>query len=201
MKWRLILLTLISLSCNSKRNNFHLFASYHKTTKIYIQPFDDLPPTLSSYAISEIKKFFPEVLLLKPVHLPRQSWYEPRNRYRADSLIYWLKNRVNDDEVVIGLTSKDISTTKNGIKDWGVMGLGYRPGKSCIASTFRLSRQNLKHQFFKVAIHELGHTQGLDHCPVKTCFMRDAEGGNPTNEEKEFCQNCRRILLKKGWNL
>ena len=92
-----------------------------------------------------------------------------------------------------------ISTTKNEIKDFGVMGLGFRPGNACVASSFRLSKQNKLDQLFKVAIHELGHTQGLPHCEVKTCFMRDAEGKNQTNDEKEFCSSCKIKLEKKGW--
>lgn len=62
------------------------------------------------------------------------------------------------------------------MKDFGVMGLGYRPGKACVASSFRLNKENLDEQFYKIAIHELGHTQGLSHCPEKMCFMRSAEG-------------------------
>lgn len=42
---------------------------------------------------------------------------------------------------------------------------------------------------------------GLDHCPDKTCLMRDAEGKNTTNEETGFCENCKEFLLDKGWNL
>ncbi|WP_326521356.1 matrixin family metalloprotease [Rhizosphaericola mali] len=101
--------------------------------------------------------------------------------------------------MTLGLTSFDISTTKNSIKDWGVMGLGFEPGKACIASDFRLSSNEKLMQLFKVSIHELGHTQGLKHCKVKSCFMRDAEGRNPTNEEIEFCKTCKHTLISKGW--
>jgi archaemetzincin len=81
------------------------------------------------------------------------------------------------------------------------MGLGFCPGNVCVASTFRLSKKNLKEQFYKVAIHELGHTQGLPHCEDKSCFMRDAEGGNPLNEEHGFCEVCKLFLKSKGWEL
>ena len=93
----------------------------------------------------------------------------------------------------------DISVTKGKVEDFGVMGLGYRPGKSCVASTFRLDKNNRNLQFYKIAIHELGHTQGLKHCPEKHCFMRDAEGGNPTNELSDFCNNCKLVLKSKHW--
>jgi len=77
------------------------------------------------------------------------------------------------------------------------MGLGFCPGKACVASTYRLDKT--ASQLFKVAIHELGHTQGLKHCTVKYCFMQDAKGGNPTNTETDFCPRCKAVLVSKGW--
>ena len=101
-------------------------------------------------------------------------------------------------QVYIGITTVDISASKGDNPDWGVMGLGFRPGKAAVASNFRM---NNKEDFWKVAIHELGHTAGLPHCPVKTCFMRNAHGGNPTAEEKEFCSGCKKTLIDQGWKL
>ncbi|MBK7764266.1 MAG: matrixin family metalloprotease [Bacteroidetes bacterium] len=124
-----------------------------------------------------------------------------KTRYRADSLIHYLSRVTAKGHLTIGLTSKDISTTKNEHADWGVMGLGFCPGKSCIASTFRLKGNNKLEKLYKVAIHELGHTQGLPHCPVKTCLMRDAEGKDHLNEETGFCASCKAVLIKAGWDL
>jgi archaemetzincin len=81
------------------------------------------------------------------------------------------------------------------------MGLGYCPGKSCVASTFRLHGNNRFEKLVKVALHELGHTEGLNHCPEKTCLLRDAEGKDHLNEEKGFCASCKKYLIKKGWEL
>lgn len=39
---------------------------------------------------------------------------------------------------MIGITQKDISTSKGQYADWGIMGLAYRPGNSCVASYYRL---------------------------------------------------------------
>lgn len=52
-------------------------------------------------------------------------------------------------------------------------------------------------QLFK---DELGHTRALLHCAVKYCFMRDAQGQNPTNEETDFCTSCKLFLEVKGWS-
>lgn len=168
---------------------------------IDIQPFDGISDAQVRYVYTELKKIFSAIEIKRSMPLPAAAFYKPRNRYRADSLIHFLSNRAIAGHKVVGLTSKDISTTRNGVADWGIMGLGFCPGKACIASTYRVSKTQTNEQLFKVAIHEMGHTFGLPHCEEKYCFMRDAEGGNPTNDEKEFCTKCRSFLQKQGWVL
>ena len=168
---------------------------------ILIQPFEDVKPKQLAEISENIRKIYPKIKILEPVDFPKNAFYQPRNRYRADSIIKYLRTKTPENCVTLALTNKDISVTKGKVADFGVMGLGYRPGNACVASTFRLNAENKSEQFYKVAIHELGHTQGLKHCPDKTCFMRDAEGKNPTNEEKDFCQNCKKVLRSKHWKI
>lgn len=168
---------------------------------IIIQPLGDFDPGLSQTILKQVRQINAKTYLHRAVALPHAAYYPVRNRYRADSIIRILRNRSGSDTVWIAITHKDISTTKGDIADWGVMGLGFRPGNACVASTFRLSKSKVESQFFKVALHELGHTQGLEHCPEKTCYMRDAEGGNPTDEETGFCPSCKAFLIRKGWQL
>lgn len=170
-----------------------------KAVTLLIQPFQDIKPENLEKVVTGIKKVYPNVEVLEAIAFPENTYYKERNRYRADSIIKFLSGKTKDGFVTIGLTSKDISATKGKIKDFGIMGLGYRPGKACVASMFRLSKENTDDQFYKIAIHELGHTQGLPHCPEKMCFMRDAEGKNPTNEETDFCKKCKTFLINKNW--
>jgi archaemetzincin len=172
-----------------------------KVKTIIVQPLGNVDTKLISAVFKSIKEVNPSTILKPAINIPLSSYYAPRKRYRADIILDYLDNRYQNDTITIGLTSRDISTTKNGVYDWGVMGLGFCPGNVCVASTFRLSKKNLKEQFYKVAIHELGHTQGLPHCEDKSCFMRDAEGGNPLNEEHGFCEVCKLFLKSKGWEL
>ena len=189
------------LTCLTGCNEHSKGMSVHAGRVVLIQPLGEFSPHDLDKVQVGIKKLFPQVLVKAAIPLPRMAWYEPRQRYRADSLIRYLIQFGNADTVVIGMTHHDISTTKGAIKDWGVMGLGFSPGHACVVSTFRLSRVNRSEQFYKVAIHELGHTQGLSHCPERTCFMRDAEGGNPLDEEYDFCTSCKSFLISKGWQL
>ncbi len=187
----------LMISCNALPDKISL----HTPRLIQVQPFKGVTEEETSLVVAELKKVYPFVQLLPVADLPASAYLPARKRYRADSIIEYLDGHTKGNAVTIGLTHKDISTTKNGINDWGIMGLGFRPGKACVASTFRLSKKNRARQFFKVAVHELGHTEGLPHCPEKYCFMRDAKGGNPIEEEKQFCETCTAVLLGKGWIL
>ena len=193
------LVILLFIGCNEKNTEQNLVQE--KPITILIQPFSDMKNEEVKAIANKIKEIYPHIETLKPIDFPENSYYQPRNRYRADSIIKFLSSETENGFVKLGLTSKDISVTKGKNPDFGVMGLGYRPGKACVASTFRLNKNNKDSQFYKVAIHELGHTQGLPHCPEKTCFMRDAEGGNPTDELKEFCKKCKAHLQSKNWKL
>lgn len=192
----LFIILIFALSCSEKKQ---AAVKEKQAITVLVQPFKDLNSESLNFVTSEIKKIYPNVKVLEAIDFPENAYYEERNRYRADSVIKFLNKETKERFVTIGLTSKDISVTKGKIKDFGVMGLGYRPGKACIASKFRLNKKNADEQFFKIAIHELGHTQGLKHCPEKTCFMRDAKGKNHTDEETDFCKKCKTFLINKNW--
>ncbi len=193
MKYLVGLIVLLCIACKTDRQN-------SKERTIVLQPFEYFPESISRNIQKRVQGVNPNVELRKNIPFPKSSYYSLRNRYRADSIIRYLKNQIGENYVIVGLTNKDISTTKNDINDWGVMGLGYRPGNSCVVSTFRLKNKK-EDQFYKVILHELGHTEGLPHCKEKTCFIRDAEGGNPLDEEFHFCKSCSNYLESKGWKL
>ncbi len=142
-----------------------------------------------------------EVKILDRIDLPRRAYYKPRHRYRADKLLDTLRGRGPADAWrVMGLTAVDISTTKAPYDDWGVMGLGEIGGKTSVLSLFRCKKgaRDAAHsaeRLGKVAVHELGHTLGLDHCPRAGCLMEDAKGKVSTVDgEKTFCEVCRKTL-------
>ena len=131
------------------------------------------------------------------------SYYPPRNRYRADSLLNFLESYNHGDiDLVVGLTGKDISCTNETFVDCGIFGLGLMPGHACVVSTYskrlgiNASRALLEERLTKVVLHELGHNLGLDHCNTPNCLMEDAGGTIKTvdREKKEVCPKCSRFL-------
>jgi archaemetzincin len=166
---------------------------------IDLVPFAGTPGIMVKNLFERLKLIFPTITIKDPIPFPATAYYEPRNRYKADSLILFLSGNTPRRHISIGVTNRDISSSNPGVDDWGVIGLSNIPGNACVISSFRLNKSNLADQLFKVAIHELGHTQGLYHCENRSCFMRDAEGKNTTDQEKEFCGKCKEFLTGKGW--
>ncbi|MFT3752457.1 MAG: matrixin family metalloprotease [Paludibacter sp.] len=170
---------------------------------IVVQPFDDLPEGYLGPVIKELRKVYPRVVVQPPIKLPPTALNQSGTRYRADSLIRFLRDYryfIKSGHVTLGLTSKDVSVTRSQISDCCIMGLAFRPGNACIASSFRLKAGNKTRNLFKLALHELGHTQGLHHCSRWTCLMRTTRK-NHFDELKGFCPKCKKTLLKAGWTL
>lgn len=168
MKYSFFILLFGWFSCTNKNGEINTNENTFKVQKvIVIQPLGSFQQKQSQKVFAAIKAINPKVVLNGNIEFSTGSFYKPRNRFRTDSIIKNLKNNIGKDSVIVGLSHFDISTTKNGIKDWGIMGLGYRPGKACVVSDFRLSQKNKNEQFYNLVLHELGHTEGLPHCKVK----------------------------------
>ncbi len=191
-----LLFCVLYFSCENRRE----ISAVQHAERVVLQPFHGFPQQEVNKLLPLLEKILVDVRVAETVKLPSAAFYQPRNRYKADSLLLFLKSH-SDGAIYLGLTDQDISTSKGNIKDWGVMGLSYCPGKASIVSNFRLMKNAHAADLFKVVVHELGHANGLSHCRVKSCFMRDAEGGYPLKEETAFCEDCRKLLIKKGWRL
>ena len=105
---------------------------------------------------------------------------------------------------VLGLTSVDISTTKGKVEDWGILGLASLDGRVGVLSSFRCRRlaknkEQIAHRLGKTAVHELGHTFGLEHCPSAACLMRDGQGSVLTTDgDYDLCATCREKLRTRA---
>lgn len=202
-KWVIVALLLWFLvgACNVDGGGENYSIPQKKSRTIILQPYEGIDQKFTEDIYQRLCVIFSSVQKRNPIPLPSSAFYKARNRYKADTIIKFQQKEVPGNFIMIGITQYDISTSKGEYKDWGVMGLAYRPGNSCVASYYRLPQKDKSSSFFKVVIHELGHAEGLNHCENKTCFMRDAEGKNRTIILTSFCHSCKKTLLAKGWKL
>jgi archaemetzincin len=204
--WKCCLIVLLAFTaCQYKKGRM---ASCKSTqpVKIILQPFEDISPQQIAYLQKELPKWYNASIVIKPaINLPNNAWYQPRKRYISDSLLGFLNKRGRtDEEFIAGITTKDISTQKGNIRNYGIMGQGLCPGNVCIISTHRLARTkeqyaHINARLLKVVIHELGHNFGLPHCPNQSCIMVDAEGKDKLPQEKDLCPKCRSYLSQQGF--
>ncbi len=178
--------------------------------KLYIQPLGAALPQADVEMVKRaLGAFYAlDVQLLPRVPLPKRAYYAPRHRYRAEKLLDFLVARAPDDAFrVLGLTATDISTTKGKVKDWGILGLATIDGRVGVLSSFRCKRKvkratQARERLGKVAVHETGHTFGLEHCPNRGCLMEDAEGSVLTcDREYDLCSECRMKIVRAGYPL
>ena len=207
-----ILLHIILLvSCNSGNTDKPvIFTDKKEIVKnekhsIAILPFKGIDSNLiNELKTGILKQLKVELDILENTSLPDFAFYKPRQRYIADSLLIFLRQKnKNRFEKIIGVTTKDISTRKGDVENWGILGLGTCPGEVCVISTFRAGKDKVSQSVFQrrmttLALHELGHTYGLEHCPVATCLMKDAGGKMNLDDGDSYCEKCRNYLHGKA---
>ena len=175
--------------------------SCNQPKMVYIQPLGHVETAEIDLVKTAVENFYHYKCIVKPaVNLTGDILADSKTRYEANRIL----SKYNSSENLLILTEKDIAVanTERHVKEWGIFGLGYQPGTSCVVSTFRLkpnvSDELFRNRLIKVCLHEIGHNLGLPHCTSddKRCLMRDAKGTIKVVDEAQIflCAQCRQQL-------
>jgi archaemetzincin len=173
--------------------------------KVYLVPIGSgIDPELVHELKVELEKEFKVPFLIgSGFELPRTAYVAPRNQYYSPAILSLLKRRFPEDSTrAIGIVDFDL---------W-VPGLNFIFGEADPAAGVAvISLTRLRQEFYhlspdpelffsralKEAVHEVGHTYGLPHCPDPDCVMHFSNSIADTDRKSaHFCSRCRRSLKK-----
>ena len=173
--------------------------------RIYVLPLNFPDKNLFNTLCNTLEDTFKISVVILNHPLPLEKVKDPiRNQYNSTWILSQLLKEVTEESCkILGVTNLDLFVP---VLTY-VFGEAQLEGKAAVVSSFRLrdelyglpkSPEKLKERLEKEAIHELGHTFSLIHCPNPRCVMYTSTYAEEIDfKSKDFCNSCSAILEKK----
>ncbi len=164
--------------------------------KIGILPIGDVEEKTLQAIKHGLVGVFPKTnaAILEKLHLPEKTLDKIRQQYRSNQILGIIQT--HNDKIsnrVIGVLDVDIFVPGLNF----VFGEAAFPGKAALISLWRLKSEFysdtvnpdlLVDRAVKEAVHEIGHTLGLKHCPHPDCVMHFSNSISDTDKKQRlFC--------------
>jgi archaemetzincin len=171
--------------------------------KIVITPLGDVDKEILNELSTGLKGVFGYAIEIHhPLNVPDRSYAAERNQYNASELLAFLKKiHLKSGEKILGVTGIDLFA--EGLNF--VFGQAEMGGSAAIISLARLQQQFYglppdrkltTKRTLKEAVHELGHTFNLGHCPDPKCVMHFSNNLHDTDIKSfAFCPNCQPKMI------
>jgi archaemetzincin len=143
------------------------------------------------YLVKRLEYLTNNVNILKSLPVPSSAYNPKREQYLAEEFLQFELDEPYDKLLVI--TDVDLYSGNLNF----VFGIAEVLGKRAIISVHRLkdSDELYNDRVLKEAVHELGHTFGLKHCPNPKCVMHFSNCLKDTDiKDWRFCHRCSDLL-------
>jgi archaemetzincin len=149
-----------------------------------------------------LTKIFPDTacsVIDEVLPKPEEAFDKKRNQHSSSSILGQIRVFVSNQEEfhrVLGVVNVDVFAS--GLNY--VFGEAYNPGRAGLVSLWRLRPEFYGEssnsgvfmgRVLKEAVHELGHTLGLPHCPRSSCVMHFSNSIFDTDRKQSLlCSQC-----------
>jgi archaemetzincin len=175
--------------------------------EITILPLGDIEPEPLEWISAALIGAFGATSRISPGGaLPREAWMPARKQYDSARIILCLETQAATRRgKLLGVCDVDLGSP---ILTF-VFGAAQVDGRGAVISLARLrqevyglapNRALFLQRCAKEAIHEIGHTCGLQHCFRYDCIMHAADSIEGADlKRQEFCPDCAAKLARAEW--
>jgi len=174
-------------------------------SKIYLVPVGKIEEWILKTLDDHLEETFKcEVETGKGMRVPQEAYNSRRNQYFSSFILNKLRQAIKPAKPQKILAISDV--------DLYVESLNFVFGEAELGGHFAIiSLARLRQSFYgfpgdkalflerakKEAVHELGHTFGLRHCPNPECVMHFSNSLRDTDRKRaSFCSRCQELLKK-----
>lgn len=161
------------------------------TFDITIMPYKGVAPSEFDRLVHDLALLGVHAQLGAELELPAGAYNPRRRQYRADAFLQQTRSTGGGGPI---LAVTDCDLYADGLNF--VFGLADSAGRAAVISLRRLrwhaDETRFRARAVKEAIHELGHTLGLGHCPDPECVMHFSNSLADTDRKGQTpCPRCR----------
>jgi archaemetzincin len=171
---------------------------------ITIVPIGDVDESLlKSLGISLEEIFGKKARTADKIQPPEESWHRDRTQYLASAIFAVLPAPSSSVDRVLGVV--DVDLFARGLNF--VFGQADVGGRRAVISLYRLRQEFygfahnediFRQRTLKEAVHELGHTYGIGHCPNPICVMHFSNTLSDTDLKGwKFCSKCQMKISRE----